>query len=88
MAEPPDDGRRYARNMQRLTKYTKNNLCIELVFLYMITSRCRSIKLYKKKIFLGFWQQTQAVLAIWELNKLEVNKSIPTDPAIDGETLQ
>ena len=31
---PPDDGPRYARNMQRLTKYTKNKLCIKWVFLY------------------------------------------------------
>ena len=36
----PDDGPRYARNMQRLTKCTKNKLCIELVFLYMIISIC------------------------------------------------
>jgi hypothetical protein len=28
---PPDDGRRYARNMQKLMKYTKNKLCIQLV---------------------------------------------------------
>ena len=33
---PPDDGPRYARNMQTLTKYTKNMLCIKLVFLYAI----------------------------------------------------
>ena len=31
---PLDDGPRYARNMQRLTKYTKNKLCIKLGFLY------------------------------------------------------
>ena len=31
---PPDDGPRYGRNMYRLTKYTKNKLCIKLVFLY------------------------------------------------------
>ena len=31
---PPDDGSRYARNMQRLMKYTKNQLCVKLVFLY------------------------------------------------------
>ena len=31
---PPDDWPTYARNMQRLTKYTKNRLCIKLVFLY------------------------------------------------------
>ena len=31
---PPDDGPRYARNMLRLTKYTKNKLRIKLVFLY------------------------------------------------------
>ena len=40
MVVPPDDGPRYARNMQRLTKYTKNKLCIELVFLCTIISRC------------------------------------------------
>ena len=33
---PPDDGPRYARNMYRLTKYTKNKLCIKLVLLYTI----------------------------------------------------
>ena len=32
---PPDDGPIYARNMQRLTKYTK--LCIKLVFLHTRT---------------------------------------------------
>jgi len=37
---PPDDGPRYARNMYRLTKYTKNKLCIKMVFLYTIISRC------------------------------------------------
>ena len=31
---PPDDGPIYARNMYRLTKYTKNKLCIKLVILY------------------------------------------------------
>jgi len=34
---PPDDGPRYARNMYKLTKYTKNKLCIKLVFLDMRT---------------------------------------------------
>ena len=29
---PPDDGPRYARNMYRLRKYTKNKLCNMLVF--------------------------------------------------------
>jgi len=33
---PSDDGPRYARNM----KYIKNKLCIKLVFLYTIISRC------------------------------------------------
>jgi hypothetical protein len=37
---PPDDGPRYARNMYRLTKYTKNKLCIMVVFLYTIISGC------------------------------------------------
>jgi hypothetical protein len=36
---PPDDGFRYAWNMYRLTKHTKNKLCIKLVFLYTIISR-------------------------------------------------
>jgi len=31
---PPDGGFGYARNMYRLMKYTKNKLCIKLVFLY------------------------------------------------------
>jgi len=31
---PHDDGSRYVRNMYRLTKYTKNKLCIKLVFFY------------------------------------------------------
>ena len=31
---PPDDGPRYARNMYRLMKYTKNKLCIKFIFLY------------------------------------------------------
>ena len=29
---PPDDGPTYARNVQRLTKYTKNKLCIQVGF--------------------------------------------------------
>jgi len=36
---PPDDGPCYARNMYRLTKYTKIKLCIKLGFLYTIISR-------------------------------------------------
>ena len=35
---PPDDRPRYTRNMQRLTKYTKNKLCVKLIFLYTISS--------------------------------------------------
>ena len=30
---PPGDGPRYVRNMYRLTKYTKNKLCMTLIFL-------------------------------------------------------
>ena len=37
---PPDDGPRYPRNMSRLMKYSKNKLCIKLVFLYTTISRC------------------------------------------------
>jgi len=44
MVITPDDEPRYARNMQRLTKYTKNKLCINLVFLYTIISRCMDNK--------------------------------------------
>jgi hypothetical protein len=47
---PPDDGPRYARNMQRLTKYTKNKLCIKLVFLYTVISRCTANKTQKSQI--------------------------------------
>jgi len=36
---PPDDGPRYARNMYRLTKYTKNKLCSKLVFIYTNKNR-------------------------------------------------
>ena len=36
---PPDDGARYVRNMQRLTIYSKNKLCIKLGSLYTIVSR-------------------------------------------------
>jgi len=39
MVVPPDDEPRYARNMYRLTKYTKNKVCIKLVLLYTIISR-------------------------------------------------
>ena len=34
------DGPRYALNMSRLTKYTKSKLCIMMVFLYTVISRC------------------------------------------------
>ena len=37
MVVPPGDGPRYARNIERLTKYTKNKLYIKLVFLYTST---------------------------------------------------
>ena len=43
---PPDDGPRYARNMQSLTEYTKDNLCIKLVFVYtMILRSCSTLAL-------------------------------------------
>ena len=46
MAVPPDDGPRYARKMQGLMNYTKNKLCIKLVFLhnYMEMHGQRNIK--------------------------------------------
>ena len=34
MVVPPDDGPRYAQNTYRLTKYTKNKLCIKLALLH------------------------------------------------------
>jgi hypothetical protein len=45
-AVPPDDGPRYPQNMYRLTKYTKNKLCIKLVFLhdYIEVHRQQNIK--------------------------------------------
>ena len=43
-----DNGPIYARNMWRLTKYAKNRLCIKLVFLYTIISRCAFNKTLKK----------------------------------------
>jgi hypothetical protein len=46
--EPPDDGHRYARNMSRLTKYTKTKLCIKLVLFYTIILRCTIHKTLKK----------------------------------------
>ena len=60
MVVPPDDGPRHARNMYRLTKYTKNKLCIKLVFLYTIISRCTVNKTWKRnkesKNFSEYWQ--------------------------------
>jgi hypothetical protein len=48
---PPDGGPRYARNMKRLTKYTKNKLCIKLVFFTRLYRDARSTK-HKKCIIL------------------------------------
>jgi len=39
---PPDDGPRYARNMNRLTKYAKNKLCIKFFFLHKLCSTLSS----------------------------------------------
>ena len=47
MVVPPDDWPRYARNMYRLTKYTKHYLCIKLIFLYAIIPRCAVNKIEK-----------------------------------------
>jgi hypothetical protein len=44
MVVPPDDGPRYAWSLWRLTKYSKNKLCMTLVFLYKIISRCTVVK--------------------------------------------
>jgi len=51
---PPYDWRRYARNMYRLTKYTKNNLRIKLVFLYTFISRGTVNKTQKKHNYTYF----------------------------------
>ena len=40
MVVPPDDGPRYAQNMYRLRKYTKNTFVHQAVFFYTIISRC------------------------------------------------
>jgi len=48
MVVPPDGGPRYARNIQRLTKYTKTKLCIRLIFRYMTILRCTVNKTLKK----------------------------------------
>jgi hypothetical protein len=59
---PHDDGPRYTRNMQRLTKYTKNKLCMKLVFLYTIT-----VLVATKVNFGGFnCRQTQLVYNLWK----------------------
>jgi hypothetical protein len=43
----PDEEPRYARNMYMLTKYTKNKLCIKLVFFNTIILRCAVNRTYK-----------------------------------------
>ena len=63
MVVPPDDGPRYARNMQRLTIYTENKLCIKLVFIYTIISRCKSIK--HKKRYCPLLKRTALTLRKW-----------------------
>jgi len=50
---PPDDVPRYARNMYRLAKYTKNKLCIKMVYLYLSTSRCTVNKHKKIRRFIS-----------------------------------
>ena len=60
---PPDDGPRYARNMQKMTKYTrtKNKLCVKLVFLYTIVSRCtlNKTKKYRSYVAMEAWRITR-----------------------------
>ena len=50
MVITPDDGPRYARNMQWLTKYTKSKLCIKSIFFYTIISRCMVNKTQNSEI--------------------------------------
>ena len=45
----PDDGPRYAWNMQRLTRFTENKLCMKVVLLYTIISRRAVNGTLKKK---------------------------------------
>ena len=69
---PLDDGPRYARNMQSLTKYTKNKLCIKLTFLYTIISR-RTVKKTKQKIQCVKKLQTLSMLldSVYELQRVK-----------------
>ena len=46
---PPDDGPRDALNMQSLTKYTKNKLCIKLVFLCTNVIQCPACACFLSK---------------------------------------
>jgi hypothetical protein len=48
---PPDDGPRYGRNMWRLTKYTKNKLCIKLFFFTTVTEYFFANKVPKMLFF-------------------------------------
>jgi hypothetical protein len=51
----PDGGPRYTRNMKRLTKYTKNKLCIKLVSLYTIKDfNCEVWNSFLYHVDLGF----------------------------------
>ena len=50
MVVPPDDGPRYAQNMERLTKYTKNKLCIKLIFICTTISSYMVNKTLKKMV--------------------------------------
>jgi len=59
---PPDDGHRYARYMSRLTKYTKNKLCIRLVFLY--TTRRKYSCLYTSINIHGFMSQNTEIFQL------------------------
>ena len=63
---PPDDGPRYARNMKKLTKYTKNKMCIKLGFLYTRVPYTQTPLTFSKtpsyhnkwaNLFLTFWRR-------------------------------
>ena len=64
---PPDDGLRYARNMQRLKKYFENNLCIKQVFLYTIVSRCTVNKTQKMENLCSNYSECMDVLKDYQL---------------------
>ena len=72
---PPDDGPRYARNMKRLTKYTKNNLSIKLIFLYTIKRfYLRWMKFLPVLFGFGVWSGFRSGLYV--LQRIYISRSV------------